>query len=186
MDLDLNTEQQVILDAMVDGIRGVDAAGIITLCNDALLRMTGYTRAEVLGHNAHELLHHSRADGSRIPNEQCDLLRASVRGGSNRWPGRSALEKGRHLHGRRILRTRSEERSQSTCYMAKMRDTSEIRIAREALHESEERYRWILESMPDVAWTSDVNGVTRYVSPKVKALLGFTNKRSTPGERICG
>jgi len=30
--------------------------------------------------------------------------------------------------------------------------------------------------MPDVAWTSDIHGRTRYVSPKIKALLGFTNR----------
>ncbi len=35
--------------------------------------------------------------------------------------------------------------------------------------------------MPDVAWTSDVHGRTRYVSPKVEALLGFTNQELYAG-----
>jgi len=46
---------------------------------------------------------------------------------------------------------------------------------------SEEQYRRILENMPDVAWTSDIQGRTRYVSPKVRALLGFTNREIYAG-----
>jgi PAS domain S-box-containing protein len=62
------------------------------------------------------------------------------------------------------------------CYVATIKDLSEIELAKEALRRSEEYYRRILENMPDVAWTSDVDGRTHYISPKVKALLGFTNK----------
>jgi PAS domain-containing protein len=55
--------------------------------------------------------------------------------------------------------------------VATIRDLSEIEMAKEALRTSEEQYRRILESMPDVAWTSDVHGRTRCVSPKVEELL---------------
>src|ERR1700739_1700331 len=68
-----------------------------------------------------------------------------------------------------------------TCYVATIRDLSEIELAKEALRRSEEQYRRILESMPDVAWTSDVEGGTRYISPKVEALLGFTNQELYAG-----
>jgi PAS domain S-box-containing protein len=63
----------------------------------------------------------------------------------------------------------------STSYVATIKDLSDVEMAREALRKSEERYRRILESMPDVAWTADIHGRIRYVSPKVDALLGFTN-----------
>lgn len=181
MNADLNTEWQFILDAILDGFCGVDAAGTITLCNEALLRMTGFTRAEILGQSAHDLLHHSDADGNRILREDCELLQATIRGEPTvgiegvvwrkdgtcvpvEYSGR-ALKKPHHR----------------TCYIATLKDTSEIRLAKEALRKSQERYRRILESMPDVAWTSDINGKTRYVSPKVKALLGFTNKEIYTG-----
>lgn len=68
-----------------------------------------------------------------------------------------------------------------TCYVGTIRDLSEIELAKEALRRSEEQYRRILESMPDVAWTSDVHGGTRYISPKVETVLGFTNRELYAG-----
>ena len=67
----LNAEQQVILDAIVDAVFGVNVESTITFCNDALCRMTGYSSEEVIGRNAHDLLHHSRPDRSGYPPEEC-------------------------------------------------------------------------------------------------------------------
>ena len=66
-------------------------------------------------------------------------------------------------------------------YIATIEDLSEIEIAREAHRRSEERYRRILENMPDVAWTSKADGRIRYISPKVETLLGFTKKEICSG-----
>jgi len=77
---ELNTEHQFILDALVEGICGIDAEGTITFCNDALSQMTGHSKEEIVGKNAHDLLHHSRADGTRYPREQCDLSQAILGG----------------------------------------------------------------------------------------------------------
>ncbi len=68
-----------------------------------------------------------------------------------------------------------------TSYVATIKDLSEIEKAKEALRRSQELYRRILEGMPDVAWTSDINGRTRYVSPKVNTLLGYTNQELYAG-----
>ena len=62
-----------------------------------------------------------------------------------------------------------------------VKDISEMEMSKEALRRSEEQYRRILQNMPDVAWTSDVQGRTRYVSPKVQALLGFSNREIYAG-----
>lgn len=77
---EFNREHQFILDAMVEGIFGIDAEGAITYCNEALSVMTGYSKEEMVGQNAHDLLHHSRTDGSRYPREECDLREAILRG----------------------------------------------------------------------------------------------------------
>ena len=68
---ELQAELQLILNAVVEGVCGVDAEGNATFCNDALLKMTGYQAEEFLGKNVHELLHHSRLDGTRYPAEEC-------------------------------------------------------------------------------------------------------------------
>ncbi len=178
---EFNTEHQFILDALVEGICGIDEEGTITFCNEALSRMTGHSREEIVGKNMHDLLHHSREDGSKYPRQECGLSRAIVdRKPAQEFGGPLWKKDGSYIPveycGRPMRRFGSR-----TCYVATIKDLSEIELAKEALRRTEEQYRRILESMPDVAWTSDVQGGTRYVSPKVEALLGFTNQELYAG-----
>lgn len=72
----LQAELQVILDAVVEGVCGVDVQGNATFCNDALLKMTGYRAEEIVGKNVHELLQRSREDGASYPVEECAFREA--------------------------------------------------------------------------------------------------------------
>ena len=178
---EFNSEHQFILDALVEAIFGIDAEGTITFCNEALSVMTGYSKKEIVGENAHDLLHHSRPDGSRFPREECDLSKAILGKKPRQVVGGPLWKKdGSYVPVEYCGRPMQRDGSR-TCYVATIRDLSEIEMAKEALRKSEEQYRRILESMPDIAWTSDINGRTRYVSPKVSTLLGFTNEEIYAG-----
>lgn len=54
------------------------------------------------------------------------------------------------------------------------RDITERRQAEEALHESVDRFRTLVESTSDWVWEVDRNAVYTYSSPKVTDLLGYT------------
>jgi PAS domain S-box-containing protein len=43
-----------------------------------------------------------------------------------------------------------------------------------ALQESEKKYRSLVENIPDVTWTTDRNGRTTFISPKVSRVEGYT------------
>jgi len=65
---------RLLLDSTAEGIYGIDIEGRCTFCNSASLRLLGYARPEdVVGKNAHVLVHHSRADGSPYPIEECPI-----------------------------------------------------------------------------------------------------------------
>ncbi len=67
---------QMLLDTMADGMYGVDTHGLCTFVNQSFLRILGYERVEdLLGRHIHELIHHSHADGSPYPHEQCRAYR---------------------------------------------------------------------------------------------------------------
>lgn len=68
---------QLLLDSTAEAIYGLDLSGNCTFCNRALLRMLGYEDAScLLGKNMHEVIHHSRADGSVYPVEECCIFQA--------------------------------------------------------------------------------------------------------------
>ncbi len=70
---------QALLDSTAESIYGLDMSGNCTFCNQALLRTLGYNDASaLLGKNMLEVLHHSGADGSVYPADECrvvDVLR---------------------------------------------------------------------------------------------------------------
>jgi PAS domain S-box-containing protein len=55
-------------------------------------------------------------------------------------------------------------------------DITERRRAEEALRESEKRYRDLVETINEVIWEIDSDGVYSYLSPRVKDILGYEAK----------
>ena len=72
---------ELILRAASEGIIGVDHEGRIVLVNPAGAKILRYRAAELGGQNVHELLTHSRPDGTPLPESECPLL-DSVRTGA--------------------------------------------------------------------------------------------------------
>jgi PAS domain S-box-containing protein len=70
----------LLLESTGEGIFGVDLAGHCVFINRAGARLLGFEPAEVLGHNMHELTHHSHADGSHYPDTDCPIFNAFRQG----------------------------------------------------------------------------------------------------------
>jgi PAS domain S-box-containing protein len=70
----------LLLESTGEGIFGIDLAGHCMFINRAGARMIGFEPAEVLGRNMHELTHHSHADGSHYPDDDCPIFNAFRRG----------------------------------------------------------------------------------------------------------
>ena len=70
-------ELRLLLDSTAEAIYGLDLEGCCTFCNQALLDLLGYPNAgAVIGRNMHDLIHHTRADGSAFPVETCRIFQA--------------------------------------------------------------------------------------------------------------
>ncbi|WP_213806214.1 PAS domain S-box protein [Granulicella sp. dw_53] len=69
----LTRQSDSILESVGDGIFGTDLDGNITVVNPAAAQMLGYKPSEMLGCNAHALIHHTRADGSAYPPEDSPI-----------------------------------------------------------------------------------------------------------------
>jgi PAS domain-containing protein len=72
---------RLLLESVGEAVYGVDADGNCTFCNTAFLRNIGYATSQpLLGKNIHELIHHTRADGSPYPWTECPLRNAFLTG----------------------------------------------------------------------------------------------------------
>ena len=68
---------KLLLNSTAEAIYGVDNIGNCTFCNPSCMRLLGYeNEADLLGKNMHELIHHTRSDGSKYPNEECRAYNA--------------------------------------------------------------------------------------------------------------
>ncbi|MGO8983881.1 MAG: PAS domain S-box protein [Terriglobales bacterium] len=72
---------RLLLDSAAEAIYGIDLEHRCTFCNPACLRILGYERIdEVLGRNMHHLIHHSRPDGTMLPEDECRIHRVAITG----------------------------------------------------------------------------------------------------------
>jgi len=74
----------VVMDNMAEGLYALDADGLLTYINSAASSMLGWTEDELLGKPMHDIVHFQRADGTKVPAEQCSLLAVRTEGRSVR------------------------------------------------------------------------------------------------------
>jgi diguanylate cyclase len=75
-----NRRNEALLHSVPDGIYGLDLEGRITFVNPAAVALTGHAAEQALGRREHELVHHTREDGTPYPLEDCPCAAALDRG----------------------------------------------------------------------------------------------------------
>jgi len=63
-----------LLDALGEGVYGVDREGRCIFVNPAAVAMLGYAEQELLGSDQHQLFHHHREDGRHFPEHECPVF----------------------------------------------------------------------------------------------------------------
>ncbi|MCU7836799.1 MAG: transporter substrate-binding domain-containing protein [gamma proteobacterium symbiont of Taylorina sp.] len=71
---------RLLLTSVGEGIFGVGSDGLVNFINPAALKMLQYNENEILGHQIHALIHHSYADGSPYPVDECPMFHALSEG----------------------------------------------------------------------------------------------------------
>ncbi|MFP5506901.1 MAG: EAL domain-containing protein [Gammaproteobacteria bacterium] len=155
---------RLLLEHSPEAIYGVDIHGVCTFANPACLRMLGFTREEdMVGKSLHELIHHSHADGTPYPREQCKVRLSTLDGkeahidNEVHWRADGTcfpVEYWSHP----IYRRGELVGAVITCV-----DITERKRAERLLRESEERYRQISSVTTDLLYSCTRNAEGDFV-----------------------
>jgi PAS domain S-box-containing protein len=72
----LRKRLHTILNSAGDGIFGIDTQGCVTFSNQKASDLLGWTEEEIIGTSHHDLVHHTRRNGSNFPVEECPIYMA--------------------------------------------------------------------------------------------------------------
>jgi len=153
-----------------DVITVLEADGTVRYVSPAIERMLAYTPEERAGRNGFELLHPD--DIARARSRFAEILRnpgvafsigLRIRHRDGSW---------RHVEftGTNLLDDQSVGG-----IVVNWRDTTERKEAEQALKDSEERYRTLVERLPAVTFVdrADSSGKPLYASPQVEGMFGY-------------
>ncbi|WP_230770332.1 PAS domain S-box protein [Sphingomonas sp. Leaf4] len=146
--------------------------------NAAAEELTGYSLAEMQGRPLHDVVHHTRPDGSFYPLADCPIDRA--------FPERAQME-GEELFVARdgsfypVAFTASpllDDAGRPVGTVIEARNIQHRRARDAALRESEARFRNMADHAPMMMWVTDVDGRCTYLN---RAWYDFTgqNERET-------
>lgn len=158
----------------------MDAQQHCTYMNPAAERLTGYSLTEVQGRPLHEVVHHTRPDGTRYPLAECPIDRA--------FPERNCVQgeeifvhKDGHFYPVAFTASPIRQGDQVVGTIIEVRSIAEQRQAQEALLQSNQRFRFLAESMPQKVFTAQPDGQLAYVNPQWCEFTGLSSEALCQG-----
>jgi PAS domain S-box-containing protein len=142
--------------------------GLLTFVNEAFCRFHRKSAAELIGTNFFQTLSKEDAEVplsciNSLPKDQPVIsFDHRLRSPDNRevW------------HQYRVRRL-FQEKSDTWEFQAVIQDITQRKRSEHALRASEEKYRSLIDHIPDVVWTADGNGDLVYISSNAVKVLGF-------------
>ncbi|MDQ3074225.1 MAG: PAS domain S-box protein [Pseudomonadota bacterium] len=170
---------KLLLDSADEAFYATDGEGVTTLCNAAFLRLTGFeSEADAVGRKLHDLIHHSRPDGSPYPKELCPIYQCATHG------------KTAHVKDELFFRVDGTpfpveyraspilSNGQPDGAICTFNDVSERSAAEAALLESEERFKRIADSTPVAMWVTALDRTRSFVNQAYVEFLGISYEQS--------
>lgn len=148
---EMSYRNQLILNSVGEGIYGIDREGNITFFNNYAESITGYIAEEVIGKNAHDLIHHTKIDGSPFSVDECAVHNMSLMlGKSERILNDLFWKKDGTSFPVDYTTTPLIENGQINGAVVVFIDITKRKKAEDALKQSEEKFRELFNSANDM------------------------------------
>jgi PAS domain S-box-containing protein len=181
------SEEQIrlLLDSTGEGIYGIDMDGNCTFANPACVRLLGFASdQDLLGRNMHDLVHHTRPDGSAYPMVECRIYQA--------------FRKGEGVHADDEVMWRHDGTNFPAEYWSypmerdgelvgsvlTFVDITQRRRAERRLRDSEQQVRLLLDSTGEGIYGVDTDGNCTFANPACVEILGFDSDSDLLGRNM--
>ena len=167
---------RLTLDSAGDGIIGVDSEGRATFVNNAAERMLGFGEGELIGKPIHDLIHHSRADGSPYPAAECPMRAAFTDGEVHRVDEEILWRKDGTGFQAEYTANPIRKDGRVIGAVIAFEDITKRKQAEESVRNSEQRLAQIIDFLPDPTWVVDNDGVVVTWNRAMEVLTGIAAK----------
>jgi PAS domain S-box-containing protein len=162
---------QTILKTALDGFWRTDLEGRLLEVNDSYCKMIGYTREELLNMSGHDV------EAIESPEEVAQRIKKIAKQGSDRFETRHKRKDGRIIDVE--MSVNYLDVGEGQCFVF-ARDITERKRAEEALGESEEKYRSLVQGFAD--GIAIVQGLeVRFVNDRLLQMLGYQRENEIVG-----
>ncbi len=152
----LKQHHELILNSAGEGIHGLNLKGEIIFENPTACELLGWKADEILGKPAHVTIHHSHADGSDYPLEECPIY-ASMRDGATRRVTNDVFwrKEGTCFRVDYVSAPMKDRHGEITGTIVTFKDITEQFAAEARLKLHEQQYRLLFETNPNPMWVFD-------------------------------
>jgi polar amino acid transport system substrate-binding protein len=169
----------LILDSAGEGIFGVDLDGKVAFINPAANRMLGYVLEELIGEEVHEKSHHSHADGSGYPKEECPMYLTHVDGTDHHVSDEVLWRKDGTPFPVEYTSMPVKKDGRVVGAVVTFMDITERRDMEAQLESTKSQLQYILDTSP-IGVAFSTKGKIHFANPRFKEMFGVGVGDSSP------
>jgi PAS domain S-box-containing protein len=174
---------RLLLDSTGEAIYGINLEGNCIFCNPACVRLLGYDNSNnLLGKQMHSLIHHTRADGTPYPIEECPNYLAFREGKSTHLDDEVLWRRDNSSFAAEYWSYPMLQNGKLIGSVVTFVDITERKRAEQELRKSEARVRQLVESNIIGIAISDLTGRLIDANGAFLELVGYTRDDLVSGE----
>ena len=164
--------QQAILEALGEGVFGLDEQFRCNFVNRTTCELLGYSAEEILSSETHTLFHHSHPDGRHYPAHDCPVHQTLTDGRRRTGSDWFWRKDGTGIPVLVTINPLWLDGRQHGVIVA-FRDMSDALQAQTALQESNNRLSGFINALPDIVVLKDGNDNWQQINPAAESTLGL-------------
>ena len=171
--LRIKRQHELILQAAGEGVFGLDCEGLTTFVNPASTSMLGWTAEELVGQSMHELLHHTKPDGTHYPAHECPVHAAFKDGAVHKVDNEVFWRKDGSCFPVEYTSTPIYENEELVGAVVVYKDVSERKDAEDELLRVKRSNERILAAAGEGIYGIGINGLCTFINPASVMMTGW-------------